>query len=125
MATAPSEYLREDVWYIAVGCIDHGTIDEAVPWENAKTPLTARRIADQRHSDCGRSSREAAEQAFAAGQIDAAEKMLGEFEARLAHAVQADDAELVTRERWNVKEQRQRAADARAANRASTQAVGG
>lgn len=56
---ADTTYLRKDqhfladgVWYLTFECPIHGYVDEAVSWDEAKTPHHAGVIADTRHTEC-------------------------------------------------------------------------
>jgi hypothetical protein len=90
-------YLRKDthllvdgIWYVTEVCPYHGSpdglVDEAVSWEEAKTPHHAGVIAGRRHHACA--LRADAEQQLldAAAEITAAEELLTQQEQNLARA---------------------------------------
>lgn len=55
-ARKSTSLLLDGVWYVTVPCACHGTpsghVDEAISWEEAKTPHHAGVIADMRHAQC-------------------------------------------------------------------------
>lgn len=70
--TPSAQYMRKDThllldgtWFIATPCTVCGLVDEAVSWEEAKTPHHAGLIADRRHQRCNEAS--AAHELYLAG----------------------------------------------------------
>jgi hypothetical protein len=76
----------EGQWWVTIECPEHGVVDEAVPWNRAKTPRSAAILAADNHASCLREQLDEEWETFRIEQVAAAEREVERADTLLRNA---------------------------------------